>query len=227
KRYENFPVASYVLSKSIRPHINTFYSFSRTIDDIADSNTIDAKEKIDRLSGFENAIIGKDTTSTEFEKAHNMRRSLEETGVTEQHCIDLIQAFKQDATKLRYQNWDELIGYCQLSAAPVGRYLLDLHGESTQVYTKSDALCNALQILNHLQDCKQDYLTLNRVYLPIVWLAEKGLEVNCLNAARSVPELKEVFLKILNSTEDLLQIANKLPRVITNKRLAIESNSIL
>ena len=225
--YENFPVGSWLISGRLRPHITTFYGFARTIDDIADSSAIEANEKIDRLSGFEDAILGKDKTSIEFAKAHLMRRSLEETGVTSQHCIDLISAFKQDATKLRYEDWDELIEYCQLSAAPVGRYLLDLHGEAIKNYDSSDALCNALQVLNHLQDCKEDYLTLNRVYLPLEWMRENGLGIECLNAPNCVPELKSVIFRMLDSTVDLLGLADKLPRRLSSKRFAMETGAIL
>ena len=227
KAYENFPVASLFIPSHLRPHVNTFYGFARAIDDIADSNSIGSPEKIERLTGFENAILGKDTASPGFSKAHSMRQSLQETGVTNQHCIELIKAFKQDVSKLRYENWDELIDYCQMSAAPVGRYLLDLHGESNKKYQASDALCNALQILNHLQDCKDDYLTLNRVYLPLDWMKNNGLEVECLNASKSKPELKSLIHAVLDSTVELINLAQYLPIDLTNKRLAMEAGAIL
>ena len=227
KAYENFPVGSLFIPSRLRPHVNTFYNFARAIDDIADSNSIEAPEKIERLTGFENAILGKDISSPGFSKAHSMRLSLEETGVTNQHCIELIKAFKQDASKLRYENWDELIDYCQMSAAPVGRYLLDLHGESNKKYQASDALCNALQVLNHLQDCKDDYVTLNRVYLPLDWMKHNGLEVECLDASKSRPELKSLIDRVLDSTVDLINLAQCLPRDLANKRLAMEAGAIL
>lgn len=225
--YENFPVGSWLLSARLRPHVAIFYNFARTIDDIADSNTIGAQEKLDRLSGFEKVILGTDTTSLGFEKAHSMRQSLQQTGVSQQHCLDLIRAFKQDTSKLRYEDWGELIEYCQMSAAPVGRYLLDLHGESSRCYLASDALCNVLQVLNHLQDCKEDYQKLNRVYLPLEWMRENGVGVECLDAPNSIPELKSVFLKTLDTTADLLRVADMLPKRIENKRLAMESRAII
>ena len=86
-----------------------------------------------------------------------MRASLAATGVTAQHCHDVLRAFRLDATKLRYRDWDDLMEYCRYSAAPVGRQLLDLHGESRDTWPASDALCSALQVLNHLQDCAADY----------------------------------------------------------------------
>src|SRR3546814_10832892 len=92
-----------------------------------------------------------------LEKATRLRLSLAATGVAAARGIDLVAAFKQDAVKRRYADWGELLGYCRLSANPVGRYLLDLHGEDPGGYAASDALCTALQILNHLQDCQGDY----------------------------------------------------------------------
>ena len=171
--------------------------------------------------------MGKDTSSPGYEKAHLMRLSLGVTGITPQHCIELIKAFKQDAIKLRYKNWEELIEYCQMSAAPVGRYLLDLHGESNRLYAASDALCIALQILNHLQDCKDDYITLNRVYLPQDWMSKYGLDVDCLETPKSIPEFNSLKFQVLDATNELINVAKKLPKRLANRRLAMETGAIL
>ena len=80
-----------------------------------------------------------------------------ERGLSPRHAQDLLAAFKLDVTKLRYRDWDDLISYCELSAMPVGRFVCDVHGESRTVWPANDALCAALQIINHLQDCKDDY----------------------------------------------------------------------
>ena len=71
-----------------------------------------------------------------------------------------------DVTKLRYRNWTELIEYCRYSAMPVGRFVLDVHSEPRETWKANDALCAALQINNHIQDCGQDYRNLDRVYIP-------------------------------------------------------------
>src|SRR5262249_55811817 len=105
-----------------------------------------------------------------------------------------VAAFKLDAVKLRYADWRDLIdGYCMLSAAPVGRYLLDLHGEARSGYRASDALCNALQVLNHLQDCQDDYRQLNRVYLPQDWLAAAHSKVEDPDAPASSAGTRRVI----------------------------------
>ena len=152
---ENFPVGSFLLPKHLRPHVAIFYDFARAIDDVADNPDASPEEKIDRLNAFEAALIGA-PGAVEIPKADRLRASLAELGVTTKHGQDLISAFRQDAVKPRYESWDELIDYCDRSAAPVGRYLLDIHGELQDHYIYSDALCNALQVINHLQDCADD-----------------------------------------------------------------------
>src|SRR6202167_6255635 len=91
------------------------------------------------------------------------------------HALDVLTAFRMDVTKLRYEDWDEVIHYCRYSAMPVGRFMLDVHGESPSTWPASDALCAGLQINNHLQDCGKDYRDLNRVYLPRDALAAAGV----------------------------------------------------
>lgn len=225
--YENFPVGSWLLRRDLRLHIGLFYTFARAIDDIADNPNLAPEEKVRRLEGFEAALLGHDLNDPAYQTAHNMRASLDETGVTVSHCIDLITAFKLDATKLRYRNWDELMGYCILSAAPVGRYLVDLHGGSQNGYGPSDALCNALQVINHLQDCKDDYQTLNRVYLPGNWLAEEGVAIEDLNLEKSTDGLRIVLDRCLKETSLLMAEAQALPKGLKSRRLSMESGVII
>ena len=224
---ENFPVGSWLLPARLRPHIATFYAYARAIDDIADNPDLEPADKIARLDGFAKTVIGTDTPDPAFHKAHEIRRSLAETGVTHQHCVDLTRAFKQDATKLRYDDWDDLMGYCNLSAAPVGRYLVDLHGESPLAYPASDALCNALQVLNHLQDCGDDYQALNRVYLPQDWMTGAGIGVEALGEDRSTTALRRVLDLCLDSTDGLLKVADDLPGRLCNFRFAMEAATIV
>ena len=224
---ENFPVGSVLLPPRLRPHIRLFYAFARAIDDIADTPDLTPAEKIRRLDGFADAIRGGGSPAPSFRKAHALRHSLTETGVSDRHCLDLVRAFRQDAEKLRYDDWDDLMGYCDLSAAPVGRYLIDLHGESAAAYPSSDALCNALQVLNHLQDCREDYETLNRVYLPQDWMAAAGGDVGALGQARADAALRQVLDRCLDATEQLLVRAEPLPRRVRGLRFAMEAAVII
>lgn len=223
---ENFPVGSILLPKALRPHVAVFYAYARAIDDVADNPDLAPEEKVRRLDGFDKALLGENDDPA-YEKAHRIRESLHDCGVTVQHCRDLISAFKQDAVKLRYDDWDDLIDYCNRSAAPVGRYLLDLHGESRDGYPANDALCNALQVLNHLQDCADDYHELDRVYLPRDWMSAAGITVDALDAPKMSPGLRRVVDKCLDGTDELLALARTLPGRLKNRRLAMESAAIV
>ena len=224
---ENFPVGSWLLPAELRPHVACFYAFARAIDDIADNGDLEPDDKVGRLEGFAQALIDPNGSNPAYEKANRLRRSLAETGVTAQHGLDLITAFKQDARKRRYDDWSDLMGYCALSANPVGRYLLDLHGEARADYPPSDALCSALQVINHLQDCQDDYRNLDRVYLPQDWIAEVAMSLSDLDAAATNVPLRRVIDRCLDSVDELLRQARPLPDRLKSRRLAMESSVIL
>jgi squalene synthase HpnC len=224
---ENFPVGSFLIARPLRPKVAIFYAFARAIDDIADNPALSAPEKIERLERFDRALIGR-LDDPAFIKAILVRESLGGVGDTIRHCRDLILAFKLDAVKLRYDDWNDLIvNYCMKSAAPVGRFLLDLHGCPREGYAASDALCNALQVINHLQDCKQDYERLDRIYLPQAWLAEAGVVNEDLRAPAASPGVRRVLDRCLDGVANLLAQARPLPRLLPNRRLAMESAAIL
>ena len=224
---ENFPVGSFLLPKSLRPHVAKFYAFARAIDDIADNPELAADEKIRRLRAFDAALRGEAGYGDEFEKVHILRQSLSETNVTTQHGSDLIAAFVLDAEKNRYESWEELLGYCELSANPVGRYLLDLHGEDKAGYRYSDALCTVLQIINHLQDCGDDRRELDRVYVIKPWLEKAGGAISDLDKAKSSAALEVVHHRMLDGCDGLMVEARQLPSVLKSKHLAMESAVIV
>ena len=102
--YENFPVGSWLLPAALRPHIATFYRFARTIDDIADSPDLEPDDKVARLDGFAAALKHGRDEGGGFETGLRMRTSLQETDIPAKHCLDLIDAFKQDVVKKRYDD---------------------------------------------------------------------------------------------------------------------------
>jgi squalene synthase HpnC len=222
---ENFQVGSWLLPTALRPHVAAFYAFVRAADDIGDNPALSPEDKIARLEAFEQALI--DPGEAALPKAQAFRASLAETGVTARHAQDLLAAFKRDATKLRYDDWQDLLGYCALSASPVGRYLLDLHGERAELYVFSDPLCDALQVLNHVQDCQDDFRALNRVYLPLDSFAAAGIEVGELDLPHATPAMRQVLDRALDGVDELLLRARDLPRVLASRRLAAESGVIL
>ena len=222
---ENFPVGSFLLPRRLRPKVALFYAYARAIDDIADNPALDPDEKVARLDGFDRALCG-ETDDPAYIRAHRVRAAMGGTGQIVRHCRDLIVAFKQDAVKSRYDSWDDLMGYCRYSAAPVGRFLIDLHGGPERAWPAADALCNALQIVNHLQDCADDYRTLDRVYLPGDWMAAEGAAVADLAAAAMSPGLRRVKDRCLDGIDALLDEARPLMELLHSRRLAFESAAI-
>ena len=223
---ENFPVGSWLIPRALRPHVASYYAFARAIDDIADNPALAAEDKITRLEGFAAALNGANNDPA-YAKAHALRKTLAATGISAAHGLDLISAFKQDAGKPRYENWAELIDYCLRSAAPVGRFLCDLHGEDKALYPLSDALCNALQVINHLQDCAKDYADMDRVYLPQEWMRAAGTTVEDLKKPASTPGLKQVLDRCVAGTEALMTEARKLPKAMKHRSLAAETAVIV
>jgi squalene synthase HpnC len=222
---ENFPVGSWLIRRDLRVHVHAFYRFARNADDIADSPLLGADDKLRRLDRMAAVLDG--APGDDAPAAAAMRASLAATGVTAQHCRDVLRAFRQDAVKLRYRDWDDLIDYCRYSAAPVGRQLLDLHGESRDTWPASDALCNALQVLNHLQDCAADYRTLDRVYVPVADLDRAGLTVEVLTAPAADGAFRRVLDGLLDRTEALIDQARGLPPRVAAPGLRRESAMIV
>ncbi|WP_281018519.1 MULTISPECIES: squalene synthase HpnC [unclassified Minwuia] len=221
-REENFPVGSVLLPRGLRPHVATFYAFARTADDIADAPDLTAPAKLERLDALEAALInGSDLPACAV--ADRLRRSLLATGVTDTHARDLLAAFRRDARQDRCRDIEQLRDYCRLSASPVGRYLLDLHGEDRRGHALSDPLCDALQIINHLQDCKEDFQRMNRVYLPLDWLQDSGTDESSLLAGRSSPALRAVLDRCLDLCDTLLEKSRPLPHSLKSARLGAEA----
>ncbi len=212
-RDENFPVASWIIHPRHRALILAFYNFVRTADDIADHATLSERGKLNYLDLLEAELLGQGDSQPE---AVNLRRALAQRSMPPRHALDVLIAFRMDVTKLRYENWDEVIHYCRYSAMPVGRFMLDVHGESTSTWAASDALCAGLQINNHLQDCGKDYRELNRVYIPRDALAAAGASVEALGLEQAPAPLLQCLHSLAARTEVLLDpFADKIVRLLT------------
>jgi squalene synthase HpnC len=218
-RDENFPVASWIIHPRHRALILAFYNFVRTADDIADHAELGEKDKLAWLDLFESELLGQGDSQPE---AVNLRKALAQRAMPPRHAIDVLKAFRMDVTKLRYETWDDVIDYCRYSAMPVGRFMLDVHGESTSTWAASDALCAGLQINNHLQDCGKDYRNLNRVYLPRDALAASGASVEMLGGDKAPPSLLQCLHALAARTEALLNEGRPLAAEIKDIRLGLE-----
>src|ERR1700728_1457583 len=222
-RDENFPVASWLIHPRHRAIILAFYNFLRTADDIADHATLVPEAKLSLLDRLDAGLTGE---SDEDAVAVRMRAALAERKLSPRHAQDLLAAFKLDVTKLRYRDWDDLIGYCSLSAMPVGRFVCDVHGGSRDCWPANDALCAALQIINHLQDCQEDYRNLDRVYVPQDTLAACNTAVEALGAPRATPELLQCLHGLAERTGRLLSESDIFSALIDDWRLGLEVSVI-
>ena len=222
-RDENFPVASWIIHPRHRALILAFYNFVRTADDIADHANLGERQKLDLLDLLEAELLGRGDSQKE---AVDLRRALAERAMSPRHALDVLIAFRMDVTKLRYETWDEVIHYCRYSAMPVGRFVLDVHGESTSTWAASDALCAGLQINNHLQDCGNDYRNLNRVYLPREALAAAGASVESLAETRAPAPLLHCLHSLAARNEALLNQSRSLGGEVRDFRLGLEISVI-
>jgi squalene synthase HpnC len=218
-RDENFPVASRVIQPRHRAPILAFYEFVRTADDIADHSALAPAQKLALLDRLEATLLGKNDDDA---VGVALRSQLAARQLSPRHAQDLLAAFRMDVTKLRYRDWDDLIGYCTYSAMPVGRFVLDVHGESRVTWPANDALCAALQIINHLQDCGKDYRQLDRVYIPLDALAETGTSVGELAADRASSGLLACIRRLAGRTGALLRDSRPFSASIEDTRLALE-----
>jgi squalene synthase HpnC len=222
-RDENFPVASWLLSEERRGPILAFYRFVRAADDVADHADLPPETKLKLLDDLDDALCGRGKPAPEAEP---LRLALAERGLSAKHALDLLKAFRLDARKNRYANWSELMDYCALSAAPVGRFVLDVHEEDPSIWPASDALCSALQVINHLQDCAKDYRGLNRVYLPLDTLAAHGASVEMLDGPQAPPPLRGALSELARGTSELVTRGAPLIPLIKDVRLGAEIAAI-
>jgi hydroxysqualene synthase len=221
---ENFPVASLLIDPRLRAAILSFYRFARAADDIADHAALSEDDKFAGLDALEETLLGK---SDKAKAALPLREVLTKSKLAPTHPLDLLTAFRTDVAKRRYADWTELMEYCRYSAMPVGRFVLDLHSEDRSVWAYSDPLCSALQVINHLQDCAEDYRDLDRVYLPLDAMQACGARVEELGATKSSPALRACLKSLAEKITLLLREASKLPLAVKDTRLGLETGAII
>jgi squalene synthase HpnC len=208
-----------------RAPVMAFYRFARAADDVADNGSASADARLALLATMRATLLGGSDgagTSDASAEAQGLREVLAERGLSPRHGLDLLTAFERDCQVNRCRDWADLIDYCRYSAMPVGRYVLDVHGESEACWPASDALCAALQIINHLQDCGKDYRGIDRVYVPLDTLAEHGMTVSDLGAAVAAPGLRATIRALAVRTDDLLAQSAGFASQISDRRLAVE-----
>ena len=225
---ENFPVGSIFIPKALRADIHDYYRYARIADDVADHPSLSATHKLDILTALEMAVLGEKTCDSpldidSFKAATRIGDRLRDREIDLSVATDLLVAFRMDAENLTCNTWADLIDYCRFSACPVGRFLLALHDE-THALAESDSLCCALQILNHIQHARDDYTSLQRIYIPLDWLAQDGAHTDDLSQDTSSQELKSSIARMLEHTDQLILRARNLPNLLTHRGLSAESD---
>jgi len=218
---ENFPVASFMVRPDARAPVMAYYRFARAADDIADHPTAGAAEKLRLLGLMRSGLEGGEAGAGD-PLAQALGTVCRERGISLAHAHDLLTAFERDCTIDRYQDWAGLIDYCRYSAMPVGRFVLDCHGEDRVLWPMNDSLCAALQIINHLQDCAKDFRAIDRVYIPLDSLRAVGIGVDALAEKRANPALREVITDLTLRTQGLLRASAPFADAIRDWRLAAE-----
>lgn len=196
RHYENFPVGSWLLPKVARVHLHRIYAFARTADDLADElqdAAALAAFRADFLRHLENDASGAPVNDVAL--FAELRTTIEQCQLELSLFTDLLDAFDQDCHQTRYDR-PQLLDYCRRSADPIGRLVLRVSGyRDAQLDAYSDRVCTGLQLLNHLQDLREDLLERDRIYFPIEELNACGAQVDDLRAAQASPEVRRFVLE--------------------------------
>ncbi|APZ42803.1 squalene synthase HpnC [Acidihalobacter ferrooxydans] len=194
--YENFPVASWLLPRTLRRPIAAIYAFARAADDLADEGTAAPHERLAALEAYRERL--RRTVAGEALADEPVFMALGDAlihyALPPDLLYDLLDAFSQDVVKHRYADFDEVMDYCRLSANPVGRLLLHLtHQATPENLSRSDAVCSALQLINFYQDLHADYVERGRLYLPLDELERFGVTADEIGARRNSPRLNRLM----------------------------------
>ena len=225
---ENFPVASFLMTKKIRSIVRVFYFFARMADDIADHQKLSSNQKKKILLFFDNAISKSKKTNNKI--LDKMIAKFRELPSGKKYSRNLLKAFMMDASNKKYKNWNDLLYYCKFSANPVGRFVIDAVNERKnieKIYEASDSLCTALQIINHIQDCKKDFKELNRVYIPESFFKKYSLDKKILRKSKSEENFERLKIEIIDNVLTSLRKTKLGLREIQSWRLRKETLIIL
>jgi len=209
--YENFPVASFLVPRDLRPAVRAIYAFARTADDFADEPEHEGR-RLALLDAWERLLRSAFAGRAEHPVFVALAQAVERHRLPLRPFLDLLAAFRQDVTKTSYDTWDELVGYCRLSADPVGRLMLHLfEQDDPELLPLSDALCTGLQLANHWQDVREDRRR-GRVYIPREAMRRHGVVESDLDAPRAGRAFGALMDELVGRARDSFGAARRLPR---------------
>jgi squalene synthase HpnC len=206
---ENFPVALRLLPRRYGEHLMAVYAFARTVDDIGDEAP--QAERMSLLAGLDEDLTrlyaGADAVPAKPVRdpaVAGLARVVTDCDIPAQPFRDLIAANRQDQVVTRYETFDDLLGYCKLSANPVGRIVLQVFGSFTPARAElSDSICSGLQVVEHLQDVAEDYRA-GRIYLPAADMRAHGCGEQDLAGQTTPPQLRQLIAAEAARAGDLL-----------------------
>ena len=187
--YENFPVASLLLPANLREPIETIYAFARSADDIADEGDIPPEKRLEQLATYRSALEAIESGGLAGMCGQpplfaRLARTILDHHLPLKPFHDLLDAFQQDVTKKRFEDFNDLADYCRRSANPIGRLLLVLYNaDLVENLPLADGICTGLQLVNFWQDVAQDWKK-GRIYLPLQDLADFKVTEEDIAASR-------------------------------------------
>jgi phytoene synthase len=220
EHYENFPVASVLLPKRMRPHIAAIYAFARTADDFADEPGRDPRERLRLLDDFEgrlHAIANGEPADSGDHIFVALRDTIDRCNLPVRLLSDLLSAFRQDVLVHRFETWADVDDYCRRSANPVGRLVLrvaGVHGDAAD--RASDAVCTALQLANFWQDFGRDWRN-GRLYVPLDEMRRHGAREEDLDAAMMTAAWKSTMRACVSRTYELFALGRPVADQVTGR----------
>jgi squalene synthase HpnC len=211
---ENFVVASRLLPRQQRAHLMAVYGYARLVDDVGDESAGDRLAELDWVEAeLDRAFAGAATHPVLV----RVQATIAACGLERQPFVDLIEANRRDQTVSRYATWDDLIGYCALSANPVGRIVLAIFGSATpERIARSDDVCSGLQVVEHLQDVGEDARN-GRVYLPAEVLDHCGCADAELTRPVAAAPLRAAVAEVAERARSLLASGVPLARSLRGR----------
>lgn len=212
--YENFPVVSLFISKQLRKHVAIVYQFARQADDIVDEGTGSAELRIQNLELYNKQLS--DSLDGKFASPFwgALYNTINQFNLTTKNFYDLLDAFKQDVTKSRYQTFQEVIHYCERSANPVGRIILEFYDiRDRETLKHSDAICTALQLTNFYQDTAVDFAK-NRIYIPAEDFKKFGVTENIFQLKENNLNFQKMLKYQVDRTQQFFDIGKRLLSVL-------------
>ena len=208
--YENFPVVSLFLPKHLQKHVAVVYKFAREADDYADEGKISTSERLSLLNEHEKYLNESLTGLYHDDFWHALSNTILECDLTTQNFLKLLSAFKQDVIKKTYNTYEEVLDYCERSANPVGRIILELFSvKNDELFSYSDSICTALQLTNFYQDVSIDIIK-ERIYLPLNDIQKFNIRLEQFQSKEFNQNFKLLMKYEINRTRELFQRGSKL-----------------